>query len=66
MRVETVRNEGINTLVVGLVGVQSERFRSVTLHEDDLDKLAIQEVTSKFDGDGRQLNLGIQKLIRWV
>lgn len=60
MRVETVRNEGIDTLIVGLVGVQSEKFRSVTLHGDDLDKLTIQEVTSTFNGDGRLLNLGIQ------
>ena len=36
MRVETVRPNGAGVWTVGLVGTQSERFRSVTLTEADL------------------------------
>ena len=35
MRVETVRANGPDTWIVGLVGTQSERFRSVTLTSRD-------------------------------
>ncbi|MBV8224117.1 MAG: hypothetical protein JO232_02880 [Verrucomicrobia bacterium] len=41
MRVETVRLNGLNAWVVGFVGMQSERFRSVTLSRSDLDALTI-------------------------
>jgi hypothetical protein len=36
MRVETVSAAGNSSLVVGLVGAQSERFRRVTMSESDL------------------------------
>jgi hypothetical protein len=36
MRVETVRANGPDTWVAGLVGTQSERFRKVTLTWHDL------------------------------
>ena len=42
MRVETVRPVNGDTWSVGLVGVQSERFRNVTLTAADLQKLTIQ------------------------
>jgi len=60
MRVETVRANGPGTWIVGLVGTQSERFRSVTLTSRDIEALTIFDVTSTYDGDGRLLRLGLQ------
>lgn len=60
MRVETVRENGPSTWVVGLVGTQSERFRSVTLTSKDLKGLTILEPTPTFNGDGKLLQLGLQ------
>jgi superfamily II DNA or RNA helicase len=60
MRVETVRQNGRDTWAVGLVGTQSEKFRSVTLASKDLETLTILETTSTFDGDGKLLRLGLQ------
>jgi SNF2 family DNA or RNA helicase len=60
MRVETVRANGPDTWKVGLVGTQSERFRSVTLTSRDIEALTIFDVTSTYDGDGRLLRLGLQ------
>ncbi len=60
MRVEAVRETGPDTWAVGLVGTQSERFRSLTLTSKDLETLTILENTSTFDGDGRLLRLGLQ------
>ena len=60
MRVETVRANGPDTWVVGLVGTQSERFRSVTLTSRDIEALTIFDVASTYDGDGRLLRLGLQ------
>ena len=60
MRVETVRPVNGDTWSVGLVGVQSERFRSVTLTASDLQKLTIQETTCSYAGDSELLRLGLQ------
>ena len=60
MRVETVRQDGPDTWVIGVVGTQSERFRSVTLTARDIEALTIFDVTSTYDGDGRLLRLGLQ------
>jgi SNF2 family DNA or RNA helicase len=60
MRVETVRSNGPDTWVLGLVGVQSEKFRSVTLSARELALLTIRETTSSYDGDGQLLRLGLQ------
>jgi superfamily II DNA or RNA helicase len=60
MRVETVAPAGIGSWLVGLVGLQSERFRRVTLSGADLAALTIHSATRSFDGDGRLLRLGIQ------
>lgn len=60
MRVETVRQDGPDTWVIGVVGTQSERFRSVTLTSRDIEALTIFDVTSTYDGDGRLLRLGLQ------
>src|SRR5216683_2927915 len=60
MRVETVRANGPDTWVAGLVGLHSERFRNVTLTARDIQTLTIQEPRLTFDGDGKLLRLGIQ------
>jgi superfamily II DNA or RNA helicase len=60
MRVETVQANGLNTWVVGLVGLQSERFRKVTLTARDLETLRILESIPTYDGDGNLLRLGLQ------
>ncbi len=60
MRVESVRSNGPDTWVAGLVGIQSERYRKVTLTSRDLDSLTILDSRSSYDGDGRLLRLGLQ------
>ena len=60
MRVETVRANGAGVWVAGLVGTQTERFRSVALTADDIDSLAITSSALSYDGDGRMLRLGLE------
>lgn len=60
MRVETVASAGAGSWVVGLVGLQTERFRRVTLSDADLAALTILGSASSFDGEGNLLRLGIQ------
>ncbi len=60
MRVETIRSTGPGNWTVGLVGLQTERFRSVTLTSNDLAGLKVQDTTYTYDGDGHLLRLGIQ------
>ncbi len=59
MRVETVRDNGNGTWVLGLVGTQSERFRKVVLTARDLEGLTILNAGFSYDGDGRLLRLGL-------
>src|SRR2546422_8353034 len=60
MRVETVASNGSESWVVGLVGLQSEKFRKVTLTTTDLKSLTIQNTTKRYNGDGHLLRLGLQ------
>ena len=60
MRVETVRDNGNGTWVLGLVGTQSGRFSRVMLTCQDLADLNILEPGFSYDGDGRLLRLGLQ------
>jgi superfamily II DNA or RNA helicase len=60
MRVETVQPNGPASWVVGLVGLQTERFRKVTLTAADLARLTVLHARHSFDGDGRLLRLGLQ------
>ena len=60
MRVETVRASGDGAWTVGLVGMQSERFRKVTLSVRDLEGLTILDAGFTYQGDGRLLRLGLQ------
>jgi hypothetical protein len=60
MRVETVRDGGNGTWTMGLVGMQSERFRKVILTESDINTLTILDSDFSYDRDGRLLRLGLQ------
>ena len=60
MRVETTSPIGNGTWKLGLVGTQTERFRSVTLSAAELAALTTQEMAFTFAGDGDLLRLGIQ------
>ncbi len=60
MRVETVRANGPDRWVAGLVGTRTERFRKVTLTRGDLQGLTILDARHTYDGDGRFLRLGLQ------
>ncbi len=53
MRVESVRANGPESWVAGLVGLQSERFRNVTLTRRDLETLTIRDATKPYGSDGR-------------
>ena len=60
MRVETIRESGQGTWVVGLSGVNTERFRKVTLTSADLLQLQIQKSHFTYVGDGQVLKIGVQ------
>jgi superfamily II DNA or RNA helicase len=60
MRVETVREHGNNTWIVGLVGKTTEQFRKVTLTKKDLEGITIIDTSYRYNGDGRLLRLGLQ------
>src|ERR1700685_4743996 len=60
MRVETVEQVNGDTWMIGLVGIQSERFRNVLLTAADLQKLMSQEASCSYAGDCELLRLGLQ------
>ena len=60
MRVETVRPNGPDAWVAGLVGLRSEQFRRVTLTSGDISTLTIADTALSYDGDGRLLRLSLQ------
>ena len=60
VRVETVRADGANSWVLGVVGTKSERFRRVVLTAADLAQITSQSATLAFDGDPALLRLGLQ------
>lgn len=60
MRVETVRSNGPQTWVLGLVGERTHQFRRVTLTETELQSLKVLDAGPKYDGDGELLRLGLQ------
>lgn len=60
MRVETVKSNGPDSWIIGLVGAQSERFRRVTLSAKDIETLTILDSQFNYTGDGRLLRLGLQ------
>ena len=60
MRVETIQPAGADRWTVGLVGLQTEKFRSVTLTAKDLQQLRVRSLMHTFAGDGALLRLGLQ------
>lgn len=60
VRVETVQENGAAGWVLGVVGLQSERFRRVTLSDADLSKIKVLRSEKTYDADGRLLRLGLQ------
>ncbi len=60
MRVVTVEVSGSASWSAGLVGVRSERFRSVSLAAGQLGSLAILDSAATCGGDARLLWLGVQ------
>jgi len=60
MRVETIRENGPGTWVVGLCGLSTEKFRKVTLTAADLAQLQVQKPQFTYQGDGQVLRIGIQ------
>ncbi len=60
MRVVTVRTEGPDTWIAGLVGLRSQRFHEVTLTADQIAKLTILDAALNYAGDGHLLRLGLQ------
>lgn len=60
VRVVTVQGNGSASWQVGLVGVQSDRFRSVALTAADLAALTALDTEATWDGDGALLRLGLQ------
>ncbi len=60
MQVETIRENGINSWTLGLVGVHTEKFRRVSLTQKDIEDLSILASGFSYKGDGRMLRLGLQ------
>lgn len=60
MRIETIKANGAQGWVVGVVGIRTERFRRVTLDAADLADLVILDTGHAYDGDGKLLRLGLQ------
>ncbi len=60
MRVESLRPDGPDTWVVGLVGTRTERFQKVTLRAQDLAGVQILDAAKSYDGNGPLLRLGLQ------
>src|ERR1039458_7696626 len=60
MRVVTVSSLSPDSWNVGLVGLQTERFRPVTLSRADIQNLEIQESVCSYRGDCNLLRLGLQ------
>ena len=60
MRVETIRESGPGTWVVGLSGVNTERFRKDTPTSADVQQLQVQKPNFSYDGDGQVLRIDVQ------
>ncbi len=60
MRVETIRLAGQDTWQLGLVGLQTERYRKVNLSANDIKNLTIIDSMYSYDADPHLLRLGIQ------
>ena len=59
MSVETVRSNGADSVMAGLVGQRTERFRRVTLTSAEIESLTITDPTHSYDSDGRLMRLAL-------
>lgn len=57
---ETVTSLGSASWEIGVVGLQSERFRRVTLTDEDITRLKVTTVGPAFNADGALVKLGLQ------
>ena len=60
MRVESIRQNGLDSWVVGLSGVRTEKFRKATLSRKDIESLQVTHLIPTYGGDGNLLKIGIQ------
>src|SRR5467141_644531 len=60
MRVESIRQNGPDSWVVGLSGVRTEKFRKATLTRRDIESLEVSHLIPTYAGDGHLLKIGIQ------
>lgn len=60
MRVVTVQPLGFDAWRLGLVGIQTQVYRQVTLTAQDIAALSITANTATYEGDGSLLRLGLQ------
>ena len=60
MRIVTLTPTGIGRWALGLVGSQTERYRSGKYSEADLDTMAVRGGDHPFNGDPQLLRLGLQ------
>ena len=60
VRVETISSAGNGTWVVGFSGLQTEKFRRVTLTAEDILRLKIHQTLFSYSGDGQVLRIGLQ------
>ena len=60
MRVVIARPNGPDSVEAGLVGLETNSFRTVTLTQADIANLKITDPHPTYDGDGNLLRLGLQ------
>ena len=60
MRIVTVIAEEEGSWTIGLVGLRTEKYRTVHLTSADLQKLKLRQPAFSFDGNGEKLRLGLQ------
>lgn len=60
VRVVTVESHGDESWTVGVAGIQTERFRQVSLSLDQLKSLTVVDAGCTYDADGQVLKLGLQ------
>jgi len=60
VRVETIRRLSPDIVEVGVVGLDTQRFRRVTLTPSDIATLRSHQPACSYQGDGTLLKLGLQ------
>jgi superfamily II DNA or RNA helicase len=60
VKVETISPAGNGTWVIGFSGLQTEKFRKVTLTLEDIGRLKVYQPSFTYTGDGSVLKIGLQ------